>query len=362
MPSLIVKNHQKELRFIFDVCLGKKPQVGTDFNWQDLLKICGEEGLLALFYLKLKESGSLDMVSENAKKSLENEYYVLAARNSVFFQTGQEIVLKFRESGIKVLPLKGFFLNENVYDNIAARPIADIDILVTKADLGSVDRLLAESGWKACNEWRDFSSRPLSINSCVYLKPEGQYWVVLHLHWHLINLSWPMADICQAVDMDKVWLRASQSSLAAQDQFSHLVFHGVSHQFRRMILAVDIIKCLELYQGQVEFSRELFSLKELAGWADYGLGICSYVGAEPGSFKKIADEESIAYKKGLKGKRSYWLPLSILLAAKKDVFAVVSFIWEFFIPKKEVLAQGLRVKPSQVRIGHYLNRLFGGIE
>ena len=53
----------------------------------------------------------------------------------------------FRDAGIPTIVLKGAYVAEAVYKNIALRPMSDVDILVKKKDLPAVEKILLKLGY-----------------------------------------------------------------------------------------------------------------------------------------------------------------------------------------------------------------------
>ena len=133
------------------------------------------------------------------------------ARNMNLYHELSHVLTVLRHDDIPVIVLKGAHLAEIVYENIALRPMCDVDLLVKKEDLTRVQRKLLETGYSP------FTNR-----------------LLLDIHWHLEN---SMTDL--PVDMDMIWERAQPAFIAGvkvlvlspEDLLLHLCLHLGFHHF-----------------------------------------------------------------------------------------------------------------------------------
>lgn len=116
-------------------------------GWSGLLSELKLLEMAPLFYRYLAEYSLAGAVPPEVCRGLQREYYLHGARNAVILHDLGALVSALKTRGIEGVLLKGACLVELVYDDIAVRPMQDIDILVRYADLAEVERLLVALGY-----------------------------------------------------------------------------------------------------------------------------------------------------------------------------------------------------------------------
>jgi len=121
---------------------------------------------------------SLDAAQKNAM-----------AKNLLIWKSLEEISADFDSERIPAIPVKGAFMADIIYKDVALRPLADIDLLIKEPDLGKIDAIMLKN---ACTKSKkgDFS-----VN---YIKEK----MVIDLHYKL-NFPSPLS-----ITHDFIWERA----------------------------------------------------------------------------------------------------------------------------------------------------------
>ncbi|HZK17623.1 MAG TPA: nucleotidyltransferase family protein, partial [Anaerolineaceae bacterium] len=83
-----------------------------------------------------------------SKEKHYQAYLSTAAKNMVALHDAERLFSTLQKEGIPVAGLKGIYLLEQVYGNIGARSMNDIDILVKKNDLAGCLKVMQELGYK----------------------------------------------------------------------------------------------------------------------------------------------------------------------------------------------------------------------
>lgn len=170
---------------------------------------------------------------------LEKHYHSSFIRNMILLDELKKISQLFDENGIQHIVLKGGFLSEYIYEDIACRPMADLDLLVKENELQKVDSILVELGYIIS---LNFDSNNHSFHS-VYIKNKLKYKIIFEIHWKLAReifyTSFPILDI-----WDKALpLNSGQYkylNMAFPHSLAYLSYHLNRHGFSRLIWLLDI--------------------------------------------------------------------------------------------------------------------------
>ena len=131
---------------------------------------------------------------------------------------------------IDVVPLKGAWLSEAVYDDPAQRSMSDLDLLVRQADLDACHALFLTLGYAAKSE----TLHNVYANDQAYRHPGHP--LCVELHWHVES---EMVSGAPMPDIADIWQNAAPALFlghpvrlfAPADQVSHLTQHILHHLF-----------------------------------------------------------------------------------------------------------------------------------
>jgi hypothetical protein len=110
-------------------------EAAARLNWDDVVAAGVEHRLAPLLYRRLKQAGIRASLPRDVWERLRRAYLAGAARNARLFGELGVLLRRLRGSGIRVIGLKGAFLAEAVYEDIALRQMVDVDLLVPRAEL-----------------------------------------------------------------------------------------------------------------------------------------------------------------------------------------------------------------------------------
>ena len=207
-------------------------------NWPDLLHLARRHGVALLLYHRLKTARFQAVVPEHTFHTLHQSYLKNAARNMRLYHELAQVLTLLNEHNIPVIVLKGAYLAEAVYGNIALRTMCDIDLLVQKSDLAGSQQILLEHR---------------------YLRKNGR--VPIDMHW---NLDLSIANL--PIDMNEVWERATSDVVAGvnvcilspEDLLLHLCTHiAFHHDFQEAGLRTlcDIQATIHHYSGTIHWEH-----------------------------------------------------------------------------------------------------------
>jgi hypothetical protein len=242
-------------------------------NWDYLFEASKKKGVFSIVYhhLKLKNK----VIPLDVEKKFQDLYSENACRNLILSQEFQEVLKILKNKNIPVIVLKGMYLGEKIYKNIALRPMSDIDILIKKESLEEFDAAVKKIGFKTSHNYRKYLKSPDSIylNTMVYEKKKGKVSIFLHLHWHIVNSTLPIFEkVMPYIEMEKIWKQALEVKIAGIETLSlsyhhqviYLCLHAFNHSLDRNILLCDISEFININRNKIDWNlliKDAFDFK-----------------------------------------------------------------------------------------------------
>jgi hypothetical protein len=119
-----------------------------DLDWSIIKKYASQLGMGTLLFKHLSESENKHNVPDEILFSLRKNYINQLGRNVRLYKEIDDILDILNRSNIPIVLLKGAFLAHYIYEDIALRPMGDIDILVREGDCRIVLEKLKELGYE----------------------------------------------------------------------------------------------------------------------------------------------------------------------------------------------------------------------
>lgn len=134
---------------------------------------------------------------------------------------------------LDVVPLKGLDLAWHEYPSPDLRDMGDLDLLVRGSELTRADGVLRSLGYVPEQAPEELSTG--TLRAALY---EREGCLPVHLHWHLLNSSWP--QFMFRVDMDEVWAAVRGGRLSPAHRFVSLCEHALKHSYAELIHLTDL--------------------------------------------------------------------------------------------------------------------------
>lgn len=161
-------------------------------------------------------------------------------------------------AGLRVVPLKGYYLSARYYERKGARGFRDLDILVEEEALGDLDRALSAMGFRPRPERPSFVPAPAHTVYFLALE-DGETVVELDVH---VGMHWPAeyerrtrfraADLWrdafpETLDGLPVWALRPEHLVATT-----LLDLAVNHRFARLVKFRDVLEIIGKSQPRWE--------------------------------------------------------------------------------------------------------------
>ena len=347
-------------------------------DWVSFLEKARGEGISPLVFLRLpKIVIDKEDIPPYVTEELEKDYYLNATRNTLIFNELGNILHVFNEGGLQVIVLKGAALAETAYGNLALRPLLDIDLLVKKEDLFSIDEKLKGLGYFPSDrsvDDIDFSSTYLTT---LDYRNTASNPLSFHIHWHFVNSTVPNEHYINDIKMEDIWKEAKKATIANAETLVmapyHLIIHlsehafRVTHSFGKLSFFCDINEAINYYKERLDWERLLeYSIK-------FKLDRMVYISLHFTSNFLAADiPEDILLKLSPKcftmGEKVFMNAISkndripglsylVHLSMNKGLFKKMRFVGRTFFPPRQIVAQRIYTPQSKVNCSDYFLRI-----
>lgn len=192
-----------------------------------------------------------------SKEKLYQAYLSTAAKNMVALHEAERLLSTLKEAGIAAAGLKGIYLLENVYGNIGARSMNDIDILVKKQDLAKSLQIMQTLGYQHTGYFSLLDHNTDTKHVPPMQKAGGH---LLEVHWTLLEEYEPFT-----IDIEALWARMVPAKIAGvealalgvEDLILHLCLHLTYQHFLTLGLRglLDIGLVLHQFADEINWSR-----------------------------------------------------------------------------------------------------------
>lgn len=347
-------------------------------DWDSFLEKARINGVSPIVSLRLNEvKKHFPDVPSGISENLRNDYYLNAAANTLIFEELKIVLNAFKEGGPPLIVLKGAALASTVYNNLALRPMADVDLLVKKEDLFRTDERLKALGYRPSDKSADDMNISSSYLTSLDYRNSSQYSSSFHVHWHFVNSTVPNESYINYVKMENIWRDAEKADIAGVETLvmapHHLIIHLSEHALRvfhsasKFSYFCDINEAVNYYGPRLDWNKLVDESRR------FHLDRMVYLSLFF-SFRLIGTDVPDIVFKALKPKRSSFgenvfinsvlnnrervgLSYAVHLAMNRGFTKKMEFVWRTFFPPRQILAQKNYCRPEKKSSIHYFRRI-----
>ncbi len=210
--------------------------------WPEVLDLARSQGVTPLLRHAARQFGREIPAAVSAE--LDGAYFAVVRDNTLRFEALGAILAPLNDRDIPVLVLKGAALCETVYENIALRPMGDVDLLIPIDQVPVCQQILLEQGFASTEVEMAPGSQAEFRNQQAFVRPEPRP-LMIEIHWHVVDVPYYMHKI----PVEWFWERASERILHGHRVhtlypeaevpylMAHLVLH---HRFHGLRWFVDL--------------------------------------------------------------------------------------------------------------------------
>jgi hypothetical protein len=121
-------------------------------EWEPIIARAAECSLTPLLFGALRAHDGKNAVPVEIYGKLQADYQVITLHNMVLYQKLHTILSRLQSHAIDVIPIKGIYLAQVIYQDIGLRPMSDIDLLIHAQNRARTLDVMAELGFQPSNE------------------------------------------------------------------------------------------------------------------------------------------------------------------------------------------------------------------
>ena len=245
----------------------------SNAEWQKIFKQSIRFGVAPLIYESLKPFVSDISIPKKIKQNLREIYLHSTAKNVRLYHELSKVLFELHKAGIPVIVLKAAHLAEIVCDDIALRPMVDIDLLVQKKYLSPDVQKFQEMDYVPERHFWIEAECETHHHLPAFSKPGA---TAIEIHWSIARPIVPLK-----IDVDGLWKRAQPIKisgietlvLSPEDLLLHLCLHiSFFNQFTDGLRSFcDIAVTIQHYKERLDWEQTRFYAQE------WGVSKCLYI-------------------------------------------------------------------------------------
>jgi len=268
-----------ERQFILNILgLSLKPDhthIGRDIspvghiNWDRFIPLVNHHrvgGLLCYWIRKLKLENTVPL---DVYKDLNDIYKSLSNIWEDHREVIKKILMRFYESEIEVILLKGAQLGHIDYPHFSLRPMGDIDLLVKRSSQLKMIKLMLEMGFNlyetgdSCNRFfirQIWKRKKRETHKPIFIEVHSNLQTPFRLNK---SVSIDMDEFWNGIQMKSIWNGTQMKSIAGFPFFQlyptynliYLCSHLGEHHFSRLIWAYDIALLIHRHREEIDWEK-----------------------------------------------------------------------------------------------------------
>jgi len=243
-------------------------------DWDEVIRLSGLHAVNAYLYHSLKDVGP-EYVPTDVLAKLKNLHQVELTFGMMISAQLSKILKEFQNEDVKIMLLKGAYLDQRVYLQPGFRRYSDMDILVNKRDIPASENILNRLGFTKIIENEKLSES--EGRTQVHYQKDNAF--LVDLHWKAMNNKWypNVTRYCE----DNIWANARTEELngdtvlvlSPEDMLIYQCIHlAVHHNFYKLIWFKDIDQIVRNITG-IDWESVVLKIKKyrLATYCYYSL-------------------------------------------------------------------------------------------
>lgn len=228
-----------------------------EINWDYLLRMAKEQGVLPLIYWSIN-SHYAKYLPVNILAHLARDFKINAAHNLLLLGELLKVLSILRDNSIEVISFKGPILALSIYGELTLRQFRDLDILVRPDDFLKARDLLLLEGYTnlpstSAKEWEAILKYDKSQNHSLFYKKDSE--INIELHWAVYMKIYP-----SRLETDDLFGRGESLeffgnvilSMSPEDMLIFSCNHAAKHNYSRISWICDIAMILK--SGSINWS------------------------------------------------------------------------------------------------------------
>ena len=226
-------------------------------QWDALIAEAEMQDVIPMLFQILAELEQEQPLESPSREKLHQSYISTAGRNTLILFEAERLLSSLQKVGISAVGLKGIYLLENIYGNVGARSMNDIDILVKKQDIDICLKVMQGSGFEH-TAYFSLEDENIDTKHVPPLRKAGGPFV--EVHWTLLEEDEPFT-----INADALWEHVMPArianvdalSLGVEDLILHLCLHLTYQHYMRLGLRglLDIAMVIHKFRMEIDWTK-----------------------------------------------------------------------------------------------------------
>lgn len=241
-----------------EIRAAKLEQLSTS-DWDGVIQQSVRRGVTPLLYHRFRTTSTSAYIPTRVMQRLREIYLYSVRENMRLYHELSKVLKILQNDGIPVIVLKGAALAELIYQDIALRPMSDVDLLVKGKDWRRIDKVLSQLGYES--------------NVTSLLSKRHVQWIQHIKYTNRVPRVEVHPKIYELPNLNP-WINASPATIAStdtlilglEDFLLHLCLH-VDHHLRKgrstkLIWWCDIAEVLKHYRKELNWDYVIRTAKK----------------------------------------------------------------------------------------------------
>jgi len=222
-------------------------------------------------------------------------------RTAVIRYAAERALKALAEGGLRVVPLKGFFLDSLVYARRGARSYRDLDLLVEGKALADLHRILSRNGFRPRPGSPSFVPAPAHTVYFLLLE-DGETMAEIDIH---VGMHWPREyETRTRFSARDLWAHAFPTEVDGLPAWAlrteHLVVTtildvAVNHRYARLVKFRDLLEIARRFRVDWDEVSRWSRRWEVASFVGPALLYLSEMAEDPAPLRETADTVTPSY-------------------------------------------------------------------
>lgn len=285
-------------------------------DWASITQKLISSNMGSLFYVKIPYLSHAEIIPQEFKEQLKKAYFHVLSRNVLISDVLKETITLLSENGIEVIVLKGAYLSEALYGDVALRTLSDIDLLCRNdEEAHKAFQLLLDAGYSTDeeDEMLEFLRDNIGAAHLPQIVHRGIP-IELHtkLHHSVESYDFPPHEMWKHHDV--VTLNGVKANVPdLTDLLIHTCLHLDKHFNNGQIQLSwfnDIVNILEVYSTKIDWAmliscsirykcEDVVFKHIMLAYNEYNVPVPEYIVSEYLSF--LSEEDIALFRKYLSG-------------------------------------------------------------
>jgi len=347
-------------------------------DWEEAVLNLIERGVGPLFYSKFPQLTNSTLIPAGSREKLKQVYFITLSRGMMLYNVFTKTANLLKSNHVDFIILKGAYLAEKLYGDIALRQFCDIDLLIREKDGKKAQQVLKDAGFKSDDyPMAAFLRKNIGFEHYPQLIYQG---VAVELH---IRLNRP-EETCQ-IDTASVWQHAETVSLQGievkvpdlYDLLIHTCVHLHKHFQEGQVQFTgfnDIVNLLDIHADKINWEElsercrnyrceEIVFTYLLLVSKYYQLSLPENIVSSYRDCLKPADEELfLSYLSGFKGKHYAVASKMKGIRQLEGIGMKVRYLFLMMFPSKKYMVTSYEIKNQSLYWCYYPYRYWIGLK